>query len=149
MTSYGLFLAIGQLTSAIALEVINVSYPYKWRRAVYSEWVMVGAFALCLPWMRETPWYYARKGLDDRARRTMSRIYSGVKGYDVEHEYNLVKIQIELEKSHRKSQQDAAIKEVFQGTNLRRTLSSFFGVVILQWSGASVVFSYATCESWT
>lgn len=143
--SYGLFLAIGQLISAIALQIVNVTDADNWRRAIYSEWVIIGLWLMCLPWVYETPWYYARKGLHENAKAALGKIFRGVKGYEVEHEYRVMQLQLEHEDSTRRSQKDSTFQEIFQGTNLRRTLASFFGVVLLQWSGASVVFSYATC----
>ncbi|GFZ49652.1 hypothetical protein JCM24511_07053 [Saitozyma sp. JCM 24511] len=139
--SYGLFLAIGQLISAIALQIVNVTDANNWRRAIYSEWVIIGLWLMCLPWVYETPWYYARKGLHENAKAALGKIFRGVKGYEFEHEYRVMQLQLEHEDSTRRSQKDSTFQEIFQGTNLRRTLASFFGVVLLQWSGASVVFS--------
>ena len=123
--------------------------PLNWRRAIYSEWVPVGLFILGLPFIVESPWYYARKKEDTRAKLAMQRLYGTAAGYDVEHEYHIIKVELEREQSRRISDNASTYREIFTGTNLRRTIASFFGVVILQWSGASVVFSYATCSSLT
>lgn len=106
----------------------------------------MGLFILCLPWLVESPWYYARKHLDDKAKDAMKKLHGRVKGYDIDHEYRVMQVELEHEEALRRSSGDSAFKEIFIGHNLRRTLSSFFGVVMLQWSGASVVFSYATCK---
>jgi hypothetical protein len=67
-----------------------------------------------------------------------------VQGYDIEHEYAVIRAEIEHERSLRQNENDSVYKEIFMGTNLLRTLPSFFGLIMIQWSGASVVFSYAT-----
>ncbi|KAL1410692.1 hypothetical protein Q8F55_001634 [Vanrija albida] len=141
---YGLFLALGQLSSAIALEIVNVTNPHHWRLAIYSEWVLVGLFLLCLPFIVESPWYYARKGLDEQAKAALRKLNGGVEGYNVEHEYLVMKTELEQEQAARRNIGASTYQEIFMGTNFRRTMASFFGVIMLQWSGASVVFSYAT-----
>ncbi|KAL1407893.1 hypothetical protein Q8F55_007329 [Vanrija albida] len=141
---YGLFLALGQLSSAIALEVVNVTSPHHWRLAIYSEWVLVGLFLVCLPFIVESPWYYARKGLDEQAKVALKRLNGGVEGYNVEHEYLVMKTELEHEQAQRRNVEASTYREIFMGTKIKRTMASFFGVIMLQWSGASVVFSYAT-----
>ncbi|WOO81685.1 MFS transporter fmqE [Vanrija pseudolonga] len=141
---YGLFLALGQLSSAIALEVVNVTNPHHWRLAIYSEWVLVGLFLVCLPFIVESPWYYARKGLEDQAKAALKKLNGSVDGYNVEHEYLVMATELEHEQAQRRNIAASTYREIFMGTNFKRTMASFFGVIMLQWSGASVVFSYAT-----
>ena len=124
---------------------MQVTDPVQWRRAVYSEWVPVGLWLLCLPFIVESPWYYARKRLDDRAKLALKKLYGRAQGYDVEFEYGVMRLELEHEEAQRRDSKASTVKEIFTGSNLRRTMASFFGVVMLQWSGASVVFSYATC----
>lgn len=69
-----------------------------------------------------------------------------IKGYDIEHEYAVMKAELDHEQAMRRDLHDSTFKEIWMGTNLWRTLPSFFGVIMVQWSGASVVFSYATCR---
>ena len=138
---------MGQLMSSIALDVIASTHPLAWRRAVYSEWVPVGLWLIAFIWVTESPWYYARKHDDAKAKKVMQTIYGGAPGYDVDLEYSVMRIEIEHEEALRQSQKVSTYREVLTGANLRRTAASFFGVVMIQWSGASPIFSYATCRS--
>ena len=144
--SYGLFLAFGQLSSAIALQIVNVTHALSWRRAIYSEWALIGPWTLCLPFIVESPWYFARKHQHDNAKAVLAKLYRNVTDYDVDYEYQVMRIQLENEEAQRRDLKASSVKEIFTTSNLRRTMASFFGVVILQWSGTSVVFSYATCK---
>ncbi|KAL1404868.1 hypothetical protein Q8F55_008479 [Vanrija albida] len=141
---YALFVALGQLASAIALLVVNRTTPHHWQRAIYSGYVLVGIFLLLLPFIGESPVFYARLERHEDAKKALKRLYGKIDGYDIEHEYAVIRAEIEHERSLRQNENDSVYKEIFMGTNLLRTLPSFFGLIMIQWSGASVVFSYAT-----
>ncbi|RSH79596.1 uncharacterized protein EHS24_009246 [Apiotrichum porosum] len=139
MCCYALFLALGQLSASVALLIVKDTVPEQWRRAIYSQWVLVSLFLVCLPFLAESPWYYARKGQDDRAKGALKRLYGMIKGYDIEHEYAVMKAELDHEQAMRRDLHDSTFKEIWMGTNLWRTLPSFFGVIMVQWSGATLL----------
>ncbi|ODO05600.1 hypothetical protein I350_04658 [Cryptococcus amylolentus CBS 6273] len=87
MSSYGWSYSIGQLLVAIALQIINVTDTYAWKKAIYSEWVFMGLWIIALPFLPESPWFYARNENEKSAKAVMARIYKGVEDYDVDREY--------------------------------------------------------------
>ncbi|WRT67706.1 uncharacterized protein IL334_004678 [Kwoniella shivajii] len=144
MSTYGWSYALGQLFVSIALNALNKTDPTNYLKAIYSEFVFLGLWIIALPFLPETPWYYARKEDEVNAKKVMSRIYKGVEGYDTEREYNamLLEIQEEKEKSHSNSQ--VALKDIFMGPHLRRSFASVFALVMQNWSGSPIIFNYTT-----
>ena len=56
-----------------------------------------------------------------------------------------MEVEIAHEEERRNADHTTSYREIFSFPNLRRTVAAGFAVALLQWSGASVVFSYATC----
>ncbi|WVW82919.1 hypothetical protein I302_104933 [Kwoniella bestiolae CBS 10118] len=144
MSTYGWAYALGQLFVAIALNTLNMTDPENYLKAIYSEFVFLGLWIIALPFLPETPWYYARKEDEVSAKKTLHKIYKGVEGYDIDREYNamLVEIQEEKQKSH--SNSEVALKDIFMGPHLRRTFASVFALVMQNWSGSPIIFNYTT-----
>lgn len=139
---YALAFALGQLISAIALQILNVTTPLRWRNAVYSMWVLHGLFLIAIVFIPESPWFYVRHGEREKAKRILQKLYSGIQGYDVEREYDVMAREVEEERAR------AAVKteyvEVFRGTNLKRLLATVFALNMLPFAGISVIFTYTT-----
>ena len=55
--------------------------------------------------------------------------------------------EIEREEERRNIASKTTYREIFTFPNFRRTMAGAFAVSMLQFSGAGVIFSYATCES--
>lgn len=135
--------AIGQLISAIDLQVVNVTEPTQYRRAIYSEWVLNGLWMICFIFLPESPWYYARKDRPEPAKKVLRRIYKGIDDFDPEREYITMLRTIEHERAVAQSRSTWA--EIFRGPNLWRTIASCTGLDTLHWAGTSVLFIYSTC----
>ncbi|TYJ58911.1 hypothetical protein B9479_000344 [Cryptococcus floricola] len=144
MSSYGWSYSIGQLLVAIALQIIDVTDSYAWKKAIYSEWIFMGLWIIALPFLPESPWFYARNENENSAKAVMARIYKGVEDYDVDREYTAMQVEIQHEKENAESNSQVAIKDIFRGTNFWRTMASVFGLVMQNWSGSAVVFNYTT-----
>ncbi|KAK3679732.1 hypothetical protein LTR78_000108 [Recurvomyces mirabilis] len=141
--AYQLLLALGQLISAVATQIVITTKPKQWRPLVATEFVFTGILILLIWLVPESHLYYARKGDHEKAKRSMKQLYGNVAGYDLEHEYRVVQhgIQAELEFSHASN---TSFLDIFRGVNWRRTLAGCVGICS-QWSaGAPIVFSYST-----
>lgn len=81
--AYQLFIAIGQLVSAVATQLTVVHNPNRWRPLVATEFIFTGIL-ICLIWIvPESHLHHARKGNHDLAKSSMLRLYGNVPGYDV------------------------------------------------------------------
>ncbi|OCF31720.1 hypothetical protein I316_06527 [Kwoniella heveanensis BCC8398] len=144
MSTYGWAYALGQLFVAIALNTLNMTDPQNYLKAIYSEFVFLGLWIITMIFLPETPWYYARKEDETRAKKVLARIYKGVEGYDIDREYNAMLLEIQEEKSKSQSNSEVALKDIFMGPHLQRSFASVFALVMQNWSGSPVIFNYTT-----
>ncbi|WVQ72838.1 hypothetical protein IAR50_002399 [Cryptococcus sp. DSM 104548] len=144
LSSYGWSYSLGQLFVAIALQIVNVTDSYAWKKAIYSEWVFMGLWLIAMPFMPESPWFYARNENETSAKAVMARLYKGVEDYDIDREYIVMQTEIQHEKENAESNSQVAFRDIFRGVNLWRTMASVFCLVMQNWSGSAVVFNYTT-----
>ncbi|CAK7231314.1 hypothetical protein SBRCBS47491_007888 [Sporothrix bragantina] len=145
MCFYGFFYAIGQLFAAVVLYVVENNRPLDWRIAVYTEWAFHGLWIVFgFIWLPESPVYYVRKGQTEKAKKTLNRIYKGIKGFDQDRELRVLQMEVdrELEASTTSSLKDWL--DLFKGTNRLRTLGAGLAISTQIWSGCNLVFSYTT-----
>ena len=99
--AYQLLLALGQLISAVATQIVITTKPKQWRPLVATECVFTGVslmpntianrslttkvqILILLIWLvPESHLYYARKGDHEKAKRSMMQLYGNVAGYDL------------------------------------------------------------------
>jgi MFS transporter, SP family, general alpha glucoside:H+ symporter len=81
--AYQLFLAFGQLISAIATQLVIVTQPTKWKPLIATEFVFTGILLILIWLVPESHLYYARRGEHEKAKRSMLRLYGYAAGYDV------------------------------------------------------------------
>jgi MFS transporter, SP family, general alpha glucoside:H+ symporter len=103
--AYQLFLAFGQLISAIATQLVVIHQPTKWRPLIATEFIFTGVcfqrcsstsepyradflpFVQCLMTMiwfvPESHLHHARKGEHEKAKQSMLKLYGYAPGYDV------------------------------------------------------------------
>lgn len=144
LSTYGFGFALGQLFAAIALQAVEVSDPENWLKAIYSQWVSMGLWLICVPFIPETPWYYVRKEQGEKAKKVMRRIFKNVEGYEFDYEYNIMVEQIEHERRELTENAGVGWKDIFTGVHLRRSLAGVFCLAMQNWSGSPVVFNYTS-----
>lgn len=145
---YGFLFAIGQLLAGVVLYVVEQQRPLDWRVAVYTEWAIHGFWILFgLIWLPESPWYYVRRGQDEKALKSLKRIYKGVKSFDPSHELKAIKHEIERQRS-----ESAAVAgwadlsswaSLFKDPNRIRTSAAALAISTQMLAGAIVVFNYS------
>jgi len=115
-----------------------------------------------LPFVPESPIYHIRRGNEEKAKKCLVRLYGTAPGYDAvsavaghdvfhvmahrqDHEYRVVVEQIAAEQAilHQDGKR-ASIFEIFQGSNLRRTIAGVVGACSQPLAGAPLLFSYST-----
>ncbi|KAF5585244.1 maltose permease [Fusarium pseudocircinatum] len=142
--AYQLCLGIGQLISAIATQLITIHQPTKWRPLIATEFIFTGLLILMVWLVPESHIYYARKGEDDKAKKSMLTLYGNIDGYDVEHEYRVIQHGIEAERQLHLESKSSSFFEIFDKHNWRRTLAGCMGICSQWAAGAPIVFSYST-----
>ncbi|KAM5363636.1 hypothetical protein ACJZ2D_011920 [Fusarium nematophilum] len=142
--AYQLFLAIGQLISAIATQLVDTHQPTKWRPLIATEFVFTGILTIFIWFVPESHLYHARKGEHEKAKGSMLKLYGNVHGYDVEYEYNVIQHGIQAERELNQASQESSFLEIFNSLNWRRTLAGCMGICSQWTAGAPIVFGYST-----
>lgn len=132
---------------------MNDKTPYNYLTPIYIEWAMLGIMLAVYLYIPETPYWCANNGQHDRGRAVVQRLNGGIKGYDVDFHYNLIRRAVDKEKSYQKQidgdgrgflQELANVKEVLVGVNGFRTLIAFWPAFVQQIGGLAVLSSYAS-----
>ena len=81
--AYQLFIALGQLISAVATQLVIETQPNKWKPLIATEFIFTGVLMVMIWWVPESHLYYARKGEHEKAKESMLKLYGNAPGYDV------------------------------------------------------------------
>lgn len=81
--AYQLFIAFGQLLSAISTQLVVTMRPNEWKPLIATEFLFTGVL-ICLVWfVPESHLYHARKGDHEKAKQSMMKLYGNIADYDV------------------------------------------------------------------
>ncbi|WVW80729.1 hypothetical protein I302_102715 [Kwoniella bestiolae CBS 10118] len=144
LSMYSMMYNLGGLSASIALKIVVGLGPDKFRHAFYSQFVFVGLFVCVLPFLPESPWYYARKHEHDKAKKSLVRLNGGIPGWDVDYEYEVLRTNVAHSESLKLLQKQSAFKELFIGTNGRRTLVALLPMLYSYMTGLSLIFGYTS-----
>ncbi|KAK8147894.1 hypothetical protein G3M48_000772 [Beauveria asiatica] len=133
---------IGGIICSVMMQQLNQTYPDNYLLAMRILWAPLGLMILCWVFMPESPWYYALKGDKERAMKAMVQLYGGIEGYNFEGEYGTVARTIEHEREV--LQAAPSCLHVFQGLNLKRTLTVMLLAVSQQLVGLAIIGTYST-----
>lgn len=81
--AYQLFIAFGQLISAVATQLVVIHQPSKWKPLIATEFVFTGVLMIMIWFVPESHLHYARKGEHEKAKGSMVKLYSTAPNYDV------------------------------------------------------------------
>ena len=160
--AYQLFIAFGQLISAVATQLVTVHQPTQWKPLIATEFIFTGILIIAIWFVPESHLYHARNGAHEKAKESMLKLYGTAPEYDVvskvhpckpesstdsfaqEHEYRVIRHGIEAEKALSQASHQSSFTEIFRGLNWRRTLAGCIGICSQWAAGAPVVFGYST-----
>lgn len=142
--AYQLFIAIGQLISAVATQLVTIHQPTRWKPLIATEFIFTGVIIILVWLVPESHVHWARKGNHEKAKKSMLSLYGNVPGYDVEHEYMSVRHGIDAELELAKQSKNSSFFEIFSKNNWRRTLAGCVGICSQWTAGGPIVFAYST-----
>jgi hypothetical protein len=79
LCAYSLFWSFGIVSIGVGLYVTHHADPLDWRRICHAQFVFLGLFLPGLVLLPEGPWWLARKGREEQAKKAMRRLYGSVR----------------------------------------------------------------------
>ncbi|KAJ6007397.1 hypothetical protein N7540_011373 [Penicillium herquei] len=132
----------GSIISAVKMQQLNKTHPDDYITAVRIIWAPIGLMSFFFIFIPESPWYYIRRGNKEKAMKSLRWLYGNVEGYDFEEEYNIILKTIEHEKEA--LAEEPKYIHLFQGVNLKRTLTVTLLAVMGQLGGIAIINMYST-----
>ncbi|KAJ0315177.1 hypothetical protein Brms1b_006290 [Colletotrichum noveboracense] len=93
--SFSLAFSLGQVFLTIGLKILEETNPMHFRNIFYSEFVFCGLWIMPMLFLPESPAWYTSKGKHEEAKKSLHRLVGDVDGYDVEHEYAVMRYEID------------------------------------------------------
>jgi MFS family permease len=147
LSAFSLSFALGQFFSAVGQQILVKTSPLEFRRAFYSEFVILGLWLLVLVTLPESPYWLSRKGKHDKARRALQRLIGNVEGYDVELEYSVIQQEVENSIAFTASQGSSDWAAMRKPVNMKRTLIAALPFTYQNFVGTPLVFGESASPS--
>ncbi|KAK6903354.1 hypothetical protein I203_106857 [Kwoniella mangroviensis CBS 8507] len=141
---YNFWFSVGGFFAPVALQVMSTYAPENFRTPIYTQWSQIGIMLIIYIFLPESPMWCASRGLEERAKNTMRRIYRGVEGFDVDEQYQALALTIAHEKEVAMATGKDKWYAIFQGHNLRRTLASTWALSAQQVLGLTLFYTYSS-----
>ncbi|KAL2843339.1 general substrate transporter [Aspergillus pseudoustus] len=141
---YTMWWVTGQFFAPIALQSFSKSDPENWLTPVFTQWAHIGLMFVIFLVVPESPSWYILRGKAELAKKSLRFIYWRVDGFDINHQYNLLSINVDHERDVAKKQEGESWYEIFRGINRLRTIISFWAIMTQQFLGLQVFFTYGT-----
>ncbi|KAF5024667.1 hypothetical protein F66182_3289 [Fusarium sp. NRRL 66182] len=134
-------IATGQLVSNGVIKAFGERVDsWAWRGPFATQAIFIILLGAGLPFAPETPWYLARKGKVEDAKKSIIKLY----GPSVDVEAKMATIQSTIAEEQAASAEQASWAQCFKGTDLVRTMISV-GVFLCQhFVGIIFVLGYST-----
>ncbi|KAG4429383.1 hypothetical protein IFR05_015140 [Cadophora sp. M221] len=145
LSSFSLFLALGQTFTAVGLKVLDVTTPLKFRNIFYSEFVFLGLWMIPMLYLPESPVWLATKGRHDKAKKALRRLIGNVHAYDVDHEYAVIKYEVESSQElSMKHSSKSEWRSLLTKVNMKRTIIATLPLTFQNFVGVPLIFNYTT-----
>ncbi|ROT37977.1 general substrate transporter [Sodiomyces alkalinus F11] len=141
--SFSLFFALGQVFLAIGLKVLEDTDPFNFRNVFYSEFVFFGLWLVPLVYLPESPAWYAAQDRDEDAKRSLRRLVGPVDGYDLDHEYAVVKFEV-AQSARLARARGSDWRALASPVNLKRIVIATLPFTFQNFVGVPLIFGYTT-----
>ncbi|KAH7129952.1 general substrate transporter [Dactylonectria estremocensis] len=141
---YSLWWLIGQFFAPVALQVMSVTRPDNYLIPVYTQWSQIGLMIIIYLFVPESPAWCVSQGKEKLAKKMLRRLHWEIKDYDVDHQYNLLLINVEHERLVAEEQNREKWYAIFKGQDGLRTIIAMWTLMTQQFIGLGVFFGYVT-----
>jgi MFS family permease len=141
---YSFWWTIGSFCTNIALTVMNAKEPYNWLTPIYTQWGQIGLMLAIYVFLPESPAWCVSVGREESAKKWLTFLNRGVKDFDLEHQYQLLVLNLEHERAVAAEQRSESWWSIFKGTDGRRTLTAAWTITGQQFLGLALFSTYGT-----
>ncbi|KPM40484.1 hypothetical protein AK830_g6029 [Neonectria ditissima] len=140
-TGVNLGIAVGQLVSNGVVKGFGERVDrWAYRGPFATQLFFVIFLAAGLPFVPETPWYLARKGKRDDAKKSLVKLY----GPSIDAEGKLASLEETIAEEDSSRHEEASWAQCFKGVDLTRTMISIGVFVCQHFVGIIFVLGYST-----
>lgn len=144
LTCYSLWWVTGMFFAPVALQVMSKNDPTNWKTPVYTQWGQIGLMGLIYLILPESPAWCATRGDMERTKKAIRPFFRGIENVDIDHQVNLLSINVEHERSVAIDQRSEKWYAIFRGTDRKRTIISLWTMMTQQFIGLQIFFGYGT-----
>ncbi|KAL0942058.1 MFS alpha-glucoside transporter [Colletotrichum truncatum] len=141
---YSFWFTLGQFFAPVALQVLHSQKPEDYLTPIYTQFSQLGIMIIIYLLIPESPAWCASRDKEERAKKSLKRLYRGVPGYDVDHQYNLLVLTVKHERQLAVEQRQESWTAIFRGSDGKRTIVSLWTLMAQHFIGLGVFFSYST-----
>ncbi|KAJ6027072.1 general substrate transporter [Penicillium canescens] len=141
---YSFWWTLGSFLTHVVLQRMNKTHPYNWLTPIYTQWGQIGLMILIYVFLPESPAWLATVGQEEKAKKVLKWLHRGVEDYDVDHQYHLLELAIEHERSVATEQRKESWLAIFRGTDGRRTLTALWTITAQQFTGLALFSTFGT-----
>ena len=122
---------------------MDKTHPYDWLTP-YTQWGQIGLMILIYVFLPKSPALLATVGKEEKAKKVLKWLHRGIEDYDVDHQYHLLELAIEHERSVATEQRKESWLALFRGTDGRRTLTVLWTITAQQFTGLVLFSTFGT-----
>ncbi|KAF4969545.1 hypothetical protein FSARC_3228 [Fusarium sarcochroum] len=141
---YSFWWTLGSFLTHVTLQRMSKTHPSNWLTPIYTQWAQVGLMLIIYLFLPESPAWLATKGREEKAKKILRWLHRGVEGYDVDHQYHLLELNIEHETAVAAEQRKENWTDIFRGTDGRRTLTALWTISAQQFTGLALFGTFGT-----
>lgn len=165
LAAFSMAFALGQVFLALGLKLLQETSPLKFRHMFYSEFVFTGLWLIPLLYLPESPgtideWstsslfagylltpifllaWYCSKGRHDEAKKSLRKLVGNVEGYEIEHEYSVLRYESEHSKHLAETVGSTDWKALCTKNNLKRCIIATLPFTFQNVCGVPLMFGY-------
>ncbi|KAI8719373.1 MFS domain-containing protein [Fusarium sp. LHS14.1] len=141
---YSFWFSAGQFFAPVTLQAMLEKEPDNYLTLIYTQWSQIGLMIIIYLLVPESPAWCASKGKEKEAKKMLHRLHWDIKDYDVDHQYNLLLINVEHERAIAAEQSCEKWYNIFRGQDGLRTMISAWTLMTQQLIGLGIFGGYAT-----
>ncbi|OXC65393.1 hypothetical protein AYX13_05523 [Cryptococcus neoformans] len=141
---YNFWFSLGSFFAPVALQVMYKTHPENYKTPIYTQWGHIGLMFVIYLLLPESPAWCATRGLEEKAKKNMRRIYRGVTDFDVDVQYEGLVRAVQHEEAVAAEYRRLSWYNIFRGVDGFRTIVSTWALFSQQLLGLTLFNTYSS-----